>query len=235
MSQLNPENPGILVLRLQTRDLAAQRAFYTETLNLRLLHDSADGITLAAGRTELMFVVGGQGNPTYHFAFNIPENKLPAALSWLEERTEVHRDVDGSQIYTFTSWNAHAVYFRDPAGNILEFIARHNLPNAAEGAFTERDILYASEIAITVDDVPRAVAEARRQLGLEIFNGTQSDQFAALGDDHRLLLIAQRGRPWSGSRTQVAEVHETRAELFGKTDARLSLPSYPYDISLCNC
>lgn len=223
---------GILELTLQTRDIAALRQFYTETLGLRLTRDARDTITIAAGGTELTFVETDSGHPIYHFAFNIPENKLDAARTWLRPRTPLHREPGGDEVYDFASWNAHAVYFFDPAGNILEFIARHNLKNASSGVFTSDDILYASEIGIVVDDVASAVEAARRDWGMSVFNRTQSHDFAAVGTDEALLIFAQRGRAWSGSEGVAADVFATRAVYSGDRPAKLDLPGYPFDLAM---
>lgn len=231
---------GILELALQTHDVSALRPFYAKTLGLRLIRDEQGAITVAAGGTKLTFVETTAGHPIYHFAFNIPENKLDAARAWLAPRTPLHREPGGSDVYDFASWNAHAVYFFDPVGNILEFIARHNLKNAAPtepttqavSPFAPNDILYASEIGIVVDDVAAAVAAAKRDWGLHVFNGTQSPDFAAVGTDEALLIFAQRGRPWSGSDGVVADVFATRAVFSGDRAARLDLPGYPFDLAM---
>lgn len=231
---------GIIELTLQTCDITALRQFYTQTLGLRLVRDERDTITIAAGGTALTFVETKAGRPIYHFAFNIPENKLDAARVWLRSRVAIHRDPDGNEVYDFASWNAHAVYFFDPAGNILEFIARHSLKNASPtvpttrvvGPFTPSDILYASEIGIVVDDVAAAVAAAKRDWGLHVFNGTRSHDFAAVGTDEGLLIFAQRGREWSGSDGAQADVYETRAVFSGDRAAQLHLPCYPFDLAM---
>ena len=241
---------GILKLTLQARDIATLRQFYMETLGLRLTRDERHTITIAAGGTELTFVETASGHPIYHFAFNIPENKLDAARTWLRPRTAIHREPGGDEVYNFASWNAHAVYFFDPAGNILEFIARHSLKNAAPivrthpasggpelaadatAPFTSADILYASEIGIVVDDVVAAVAAARRDWGLQVFNGTKSHDFAAVGTDEHLLIFAQRGRPWSGSDGAAADVFDTRAVFGGDRAAKLAIPGLPYELEM---
>lgn len=245
----------ILELTMQTRDVAALRPFYAETLGLRLIRDEPSEITIAAGGTQLTFVETADGHPIYHFAFNIPENKLDAAMGWLRPRAPLHREPGGGEVYDFASWNAHAVYFFDPAGNILEFIARHNLKNAAPlsepttskirsggqavglsaptvGPFSPTDILYASEIGIVVDDVASAVAAAKRDWSLHVFNGTQSHDFAAVGTDEALLIFAQRGREWSGSDGVAADVFPTRAVFSGDRAAKLDLPGYPFDLAM---
>ena len=69
----------ITELQLITRDLGALRAFYTEGLRLPLHIVAPGSFTVQAGATRLTFTADATCTATYHFAFNIPENKLPAA------------------------------------------------------------------------------------------------------------------------------------------------------------
>lgn len=221
---------GILRLRLQTRKLEEMRRFYTETLQLPLVAQDKNSITLRAGGTELIFYAVETGEPYYHFAFNIPENKLAASKIWLKPRAPLIQRPDGRDEYFFESWNAHAVYFLDPSGNILEFIARHNLKNAAAGDFSVKDILHASEIALVVDDVAATVTAARAALGALPFSNSLSDQFAALGTDHRLLIVVKRGRQWNSGHGRAAEVFPVRAVIRGAPEGRLAFPPLDYEV-----
>jgi hypothetical protein len=153
---------GILKLCLQTHRLPEVRAFYRDTLRFPIQEESVDSVTFQAGATSLTFVrtPRKQSRPFYHFAFNIPENKLPSAREWLEERTPLATRGE-RVVFHFPDWNAHAIYFWDPGGNLGELIARHDLPNARGGGFTAGDILYASEIGLVVKDVPAAVRASR--------------------------------------------------------------------------
>lgn len=204
---------GILRLRLETCKLVELRSFYTRVLEFRVLAESDRSMTLRAGGTEITFAAVDTGEPFYHVAFNIPENMLAASKRWLAPRCPIVTRPDGSDEYFFPTWNAHSIYFLDPAGNILEFIARHNLPNARDGEFSARDILHASEIALVVDDVRRTVRAAHDELGLSLFGGTNSEEFAAVGDDHRLLIIVKRGRKWLAGKARPAEVHRLHAAI----------------------
>jgi catechol-2,3-dioxygenase len=191
---MSGETRGILELRLEAGAFREQKQFYTEALELPLDEESAGRFTVRAGATRLTFTEAAEGRPTYHFAFNIPENKLPQAQEWLARRTPVLRQ-DGQEVLHFEDWNAHAFYFHDPAGNLAEFIARHNLPNSAPGPFTAGDILYASEIGLVVDDVPAEVKALDEALGLPLYR-PGSDKFAPVGDEHRLLILNDRDRGW---------------------------------------
>jgi catechol-2,3-dioxygenase len=228
VAQKAPERPvdgGILQLALHTPadTLDATRRFYGDTLGLPVTEPSAGTLAVQAGGTAISFEAVHAGRPYYHFAFNIPENMLPRAKEWLRPRCPLVRRPDGSDEYHFVSWNAHSVYFLDPAGNILEFIARHNLRNArpAGAEFSPKDILYASEIAVVVDDVGAAAENAGASLGLRPFAGSISRQFAALGDDHRLLIVVKRGREWNSGHGRTAEVYPLRATIRGAPGAVL--------------
>ena len=39
-------------------------------------------------------------------------------------------------IVDYSHWNAHSIFFLDPGGNVVEYIARHDLKNGAPGAFS---------------------------------------------------------------------------------------------------
>ena len=69
-------------LRLSTTvPLHEMEAFYHDLLGLKVLKNRTAEITFAGGLTPITFVKSDpvDGNPFYHVAFNIPENKLLAA------------------------------------------------------------------------------------------------------------------------------------------------------------
>src|SRR5262249_6039465 len=82
--QPEPIAPGILSVHLHTHRLAELRAFYREKLHFPIMEETGDSVTFQAGATALTFVRTPEehSRPFYHFAFNIPENKLPAAKEW---------------------------------------------------------------------------------------------------------------------------------------------------------
>ena len=87
-----PRAPRLLALELMAgAPLAAMKAFYGKTLELGILDERSDRFTVEAGESRLTFVessdvVDGRA-PFYHFAFNIPENKIREALEWQKKRT----------------------------------------------------------------------------------------------------------------------------------------------------
>jgi catechol-2,3-dioxygenase len=188
-------------LGLMSHSLREQRRFYERVLGLQLTGAGADHLTIEAGSTRIQFTKSEPGTrPVYHFAFNIPENKLDAAIKWMEPRSPLLRHYEtGEYVVDFPEWNAHSIYFNDPAGNILEFIARHDLKNGAPGgypgAFGADDILYVSEIGLVVREVPAAVDTLKRLLDVKEYSGA-SEQFTAVGDEHGLLIVVKEGRGW---------------------------------------
>ena len=77
-------SPRILSLDLLTpAPLAKMKEFYHRLLGLSVLDEQPDRLTVAAGGTRLTFIEAApeHGKPFYHFAFNIPENKILSAGS----------------------------------------------------------------------------------------------------------------------------------------------------------
>jgi catechol-2,3-dioxygenase len=218
------------------------KEFYHKTLGLRLVDERRDRLTVAAGPSRLTFVTAGpeDGKPFYHFAFNIPENKIRGAHRWQKERTPLLpiparlRDPQyPDDVVDYRHWNAHSVFFLDPAGNVVEYIARHDLKNAARGEFSPEDILCASEIGLIVDDVAATATRLTEVVGVEQYRGG-SDQFTALGDEHGLLLVMKRGRVLSFDAPQKKEagVFRTSASVRGVRRTNYRVPRFPYEVSV---
>lgn len=223
--------------------LPAMKAFYHQTLGLRVLEEKADRLTLGAGESRLTFVPATQenGKPFYHFAFNIPENKVLSARTWQLERTPLMpipprlRDpAYPDDVVNYSHWNAHSLFFFDPGGNVVEYIARHDLKNAAPGPFTSRDMLCLSEIGLIVDDVLATAENLKGVLKLNQYRGG-SEQFTALGDEHGLLLVMKRGRILDFSETstaKAAKVYHTAVQIHNAAPTGFRFPDYPYEISV---
>jgi catechol-2,3-dioxygenase len=217
--------------------LPAMRAFYEGALGLPVMEQPGE-LTVTAGASRLTFRPAGpdHGGAFYHFAFNIPENKILAARAWQRERTPLIppgptlRDPRfPDDVVHFRHWDAHSVFFWDPAGNLLEHIARHTLGNAAGGPFTSADLLCVSEIGLIVEDVAAAAATLREAFALADYRGT-SDQFNAVGDEHGLLLVMKRGRNLGFGEGKPGAIFPTAATIRAPRPAELALPGYPYRV-----
>ncbi len=182
---------------LLASDLAALRDFYTTVLELPVQEATRNALTLEVGRTQLVFELSSADwDGFYHFAFDIPENQFREAKTWLSQHVPLISDAGGEDEFDFVAWNAHAVYFYDPAGNVVELIARHDLDNGSDRPFGGHSLLGISEIGLTTDEVAGTVSLLGSRLGVGVYRGSKDEAFTALGDDHGLLIVVKQGRTW---------------------------------------
>lgn len=184
-------------LQIQTNNIQKTAAFYQDVLNLSILEKKSNSVTIQAGTSVLEFIENQQFDSVYHFAFNIPQNKLEEAIKWTSDKLDLIVIEDATVIANFENWNANAVYFYDNNGNILEFIVRYDLNNAQTEPFSSQSILNISEIGI-VNENPLILAnQLITQHNLEFFSkNDNSELFTALGDDEGLLIIVRPHRNW---------------------------------------
>jgi catechol 2,3-dioxygenase-like lactoylglutathione lyase family enzyme len=183
-------------LELPAKDLQAQRDYYSDVLGLPV-DLSAERLEVQAGETRLIFT---QAHPdfdgAYHFAFNIPENQFISAKDWISNRIPLLQDEAGKIEFESASWNSHSVYFKDAAGNVLEFIARHNLRNEISGEFDSRQIINVSEIGLPSEDVIAFAGELCARLELSVYKQEPKATFTPVGDDHGLFILPIKDRIW---------------------------------------
>ena len=215
---------------LQTEELADLRRFYGETLAIPLRDEGAAGFALALGTSELAFRCG-PASP-YHFAINVPGAGFAAARDWLAARTPLLPLPTGGTTMHWRAWNAHACYFRDPAGNIGELIARHNLTEkpARPGAFDPAaDLRGISEIGLALEDIGAACRAIQETLGLPVWDAGDGRRFRALGGERGLLICVKRGRPWFPTEDALAEPAPLDVAFTGGEDEQeLVLPGTEY-------
>jgi len=219
------DEPRFSFLRLQASRLDEMRRFYLKTLVLPLHREGKSSLSVRFGRTVIEFTAAEKGEPFYHFAFNVPENKFKQAKDWLARRCPLLRDSSsGDDEIFFKAWNAHAVYFRDPSGNIGELIARHTLKNARNGAFDEQDILYASEIGLPSRAPEQLATGLSENLRLRQYH----DSSMFIGDERGLFVLPPTGRPWIPDRRQRAAVFAAEITFQGNGVKEYRPPELPY-------
>ncbi|WP_299433429.1 hypothetical protein [uncultured Aquimarina sp.] len=239
----NAKQDLIKSIRLLTSTPISQmKAFYVEKLGLSLAYEKEDKeITFVAGKSTITFIKidSTLGDPWYHFAFNIPENKLRKARAWQLEKTDLiptpkrARDPNfPDDVRHFRNWNAHSIFFWDPAGNLLEYIARHDLKNSSSGAFTSRDILNVSEIAFVVDDQHKESEILHQKLALDVYP-KDSSFWWAMGDQNGLLLCIPK-RIWGENTDQPKrfDVFKTEATVIGEKDEEYKFSNFPYLVNM---
>jgi catechol-2,3-dioxygenase len=218
-------------LALRASDLAAQRDFYCRLLGMPELPGTDAEPVIQAGRSRLSFTQApADWSGFYHLAFNIPENQLAEAKTWLTARLALLTDTAGVDQLHFANWDADSVYFLDPAGNILEFIARHRLGNGSSRPFDAQSILAVDEIGVVTEDVLDTVQLLHQALGIEAHGGSPHDQFTALGDDNGLLIVVKLGRLWLPDMRKAAEPAPLSVRLADQHGAKYRLTGPPYAI-----
>src|SRR5947208_240368 len=114
-------------LEVLTSDLEGTGRFYQEVLELPVHKENQGTISIQLPSSILRFHQSEE-QAQYHIAFNIPHNMIHEAFYWLDDVEPIPVD-EGQVIADFRNWNAASVYFLDNNKNILEFIARRDLPN----------------------------------------------------------------------------------------------------------
>jgi catechol-2,3-dioxygenase len=186
-------------LILETSRLDQLAVFYSNVLQLAVQEDKQQ-IAITTGSSTLVFKETNEREPVYHFAFTIPANKIEEAKNWLADKVElIWVDDHNSDIADFVNWHAKSVYFYDPAGNIVELIARFDLDNKTGEAFSAKQLLSISEAGIVTkkNTLQTEADHLLQQYGLSYFaKQPPLPQFKAIGDDEGLFILVPEERNW---------------------------------------
>ncbi len=232
-------DPGIRIraLRLKTsQPIDVMTKFYRDTIGFSVTSEADDSVTLETGESTITFDYAADIDAFYHFAFNIPENQIRSAHEWQKQRSELitppERLVDEGmprEVVAFRHWNAHSVFFWDPAGNAVEYIARHDLDNGRAGEFSIESVLGLSEIGLVAEDVPAVAKRVRDSLSVKTYVSA-SEAFEPIGDPHGLLLIMKAGATMAFGQGGKRGIYPTEVRLARSTPIRLTLAPYPYEL-----
>jgi hypothetical protein len=97
-------------------------------------------------------------------------------------------------------------------------------------SFDERSILSISEIGLASDDVIATVAQLQGA-AMPIYDGAGSDTFAAVGDEHGLLIVVSRGRIWFPETGTPADLVPLKAVVSLGSGATAVISGPPYEVS----
>lgn len=187
----------ILELELLSDDILTTEVFYRQVLGLETVYKDSSTVSFNAGATKLTFRSSGNKRPVYHFAFDVPRNKLLEAFAWIEKKTEIMYVIPPDKIADFYNWNAKSFYFYDNNGNILEFIARNDLDNASQNPFDGKSILSVSEIGLVSKNVATQSDELCNKYGLSPYSKQPKlDKFIVLGTVTGLFILVEENRNW---------------------------------------
>lgn len=174
-------------------------SFYKNTLLFDCLTESAETTKFQIGSSIFTLHKEEKHAYYYHIAFNIPPNLFHAAKQWVQEKIPLSTE-DGEDEAHFSASKAKSFYFEDPAGNIVEYIARYETtPQAPEHEFNPRHVLEISEIGLPTPNVVKCVEELQsfgiqRRSNTPIVNNTLT--FLGEYEDGVYIIAAPIGRRW---------------------------------------
>ncbi|WP_262177265.1 glyoxalase [Saccharococcus sp. Marseille-Q5394] len=188
---------------LYTNNLKALRRFYGNVLELDVMESTVEQFTVRIGESHLTFKQSEQP-AFYHFAINIPGNQFSMMKYWMLNRVTLNREEGRDEVY-FPSFDADAMYFEDPVGNIVELIGRRK--RDLFGDLTKESFLNISEIGITTPHVVE-VGDELQDLGIPLRNGTEvePDELNFLGRGDNYIVLVPPGRRWYFSK-KVSEAY----------------------------
>jgi catechol 2,3-dioxygenase-like lactoylglutathione lyase family enzyme len=215
---------------LCTNLLNELKNFYDEILELEIISNDENSFTAVTQFTNIVFQnTDTTENPFYHFAFNIPENQFKAAKEWALQRVKLIEQ-NGKDEFDFSGWNAHSIYFYDPAGNILELIARHNLNNRSGDKFSGNSLINVSEIGLTAYDVKKFYDFVNKNFSIPNFSGDMKN-FTAAGDEEGLFIFVPEGREWFPD-CPPAKIFPTIIEIKSNKEKTIEIANLPYKLIL---
>jgi len=184
-------------VHLLTNSLSETQFFYEKKLGLKVLGESDELLSFQIGTSKLSFHLSDTiQKPVYHFAFDIPENKLLEGLEWIRKRAEVI-PFETYEIIDFSNWHAKSFYFYDTNGNILECIVRYDLKNISDEPFSSDSFLKISEIGFVVDDVLGFCDAINLEYETDYFvMQPKRENFSVLGDNYGLFIVSGDNRNW---------------------------------------
>ena len=176
------------------------QSFYREQLEWNLLDASEGKVTFQIGESLLVLHQDEESRHYYHFAINIPPNLFQSAKHRVQERVALLTE-DGDDEADFTESRAKAFYFADPAGNIIEYIARSTTPIAENTLeFSLQNLIGISEIGVSASDM-RLVLDELMAMGIHPRNNQETHEhtylnFMGEAEDGNYIIVGPVGRRW---------------------------------------
>ena len=230
-----PEKPfEIKELAIRARLLEEgenKNRFFWETLLGFTVIDSPNPnqYTLQVGNTLLTFLPSNLPSdplseatffPQYHFTISIPTNQIEACLDWILSRKAINPDtneevtiplwkdyLNGAEIVRRNLYNSQSVFIQDPAGNVVELLARHDKPEIRDGAFNKDMFIGISEVGIVTRDIRKTATLLKDTFGADEVQGS-SNSFKPIGGATGLLKLIVPGKPWIPTDNELAVSHE---------------------------
>ncbi|RED59173.1 VOC family protein [Cohnella lupini] len=217
-------------IKLLSNNLDKVIDFYNRILELPIIEQSTAKVSFQIGASKLVFELSEEvTNPYYHFAINITESKIDLAISWLKAKGIKINLINEEEVDFSKSWNSHSIYFYDSIGNIVEFIARHNIKSILSHEFSYEDLLNISEIGMPAQDVIILSGYLTEQYKEQIYISGNS-MFTPIGNEEGLLILSSLNRNWLGSNKKV-EIFPLEIFIENGREEIISVSNHSYIIS----
>src|SRR6188768_4176864 len=131
-----------------------QYQFYCDQLKFSCIEKNENFFSIKTGNSILQIQKTLEDVKSgYHLAFNIEPSLFLEAAAYLQLQHIQLLENENKILIDFPHWNARSIYFRDADQNILEYIAKYNLPHHQyDRLFNPKDVLAISEIGVPVND-----------------------------------------------------------------------------------
>jgi catechol 2,3-dioxygenase-like lactoylglutathione lyase family enzyme len=176
------------------------KRFYTEKLGLSVVEEDSTSFRINLSEDALVFQEAATNQKRqYHFAINIPANRLKEAKRWIKSRVSLLSEDGEDEIY-FEGIDASSLYFYDADENVVELIARHSInPESEAEEFTHHDFLGIGEMSLTAVD-PLHVAQELANIEIHRRDGNAIDErhlnFLGAPNSDTYILLVPPGRVW---------------------------------------
>lgn len=182
-------------LQLYTTNIERCREFYTTIIGLQEQYFGNDRLEYRIGNSILIFQQATFHLP-YHIAISYPPDLEAQCLKTSTEKLDILPGPNGDKVIDFNSWNSRSIYFKDPDGNVMEWIGRRDIDYDYSEKFDGKSLQNINEVGMVVHDLPTTIDKLKNIMGLKIYSGS-SDEFCAIGDKHGLLIIInKRKKTW---------------------------------------
>lgn len=223
-------------LTLVSNDPAGQFRFWAGTLGLPVRHGAEGAVEVSLRTSTIRFERAPAGTDArYHFAINVPCGSIHDAAAWITDRHELlafHGDPNEEEGATIvhTDRGAHALYFLDAGGNVVELIGNDRLDNGSDAPFGPDSLLEIAEIGLATADTDGTRAALLDALSAPIlWGGREGWLLTAIGDDHGVVIVAPTGRGWVPVGLPARPLPTTIVAA-GPRPADVTLPEGPYRI-----
>jgi len=174
-----------------------QYQFYCDQLKFSCIEKNENFLSIKTGNSILQIQKTLEDVKSgYHLAFNIEPSLFLEAAAYLQLQHIQLLENENKILIDFPHWNARSIYFRDAEQNILEYIARYNLPHHQyDRLFNPKDVLAISEIGVPVNDPKEFISAIKSNTAVEIWK-SYGQSFNAVGDEEGLLIVVPEKHKW---------------------------------------